>query len=175
MKEFLVNNIDIFVTIIGFIITYHMTTKSFSNEIRKSKIAYNVEMIHSLPLELCNMMSKIQKNTDGKKNNSVKSNEYEALMTKIFAYGSKEAVVLATEIQQIFYKIAKTGEDYGSKLLIMFSILITQLKYDISDEIISPESWLRLKINDYDDVRDEMRIEINKVISEFSLNEKFYV
>ena len=32
-----------------------------------------------------------------------------------------------------------------------------------------------MKINDYDDVRDEMRIEINKVISEFSLNEKFYV
>lgn len=175
MKEFLTNNIDIFVTIIGFVITYRMTTKSFSNEIRKSKISYNIEMIHSLPLELCNLMSKIQKSSEGKKNNSIKANEYEALMTKIFAYGSKEAVILATEIQQIYYKIAKTGDDYGRKLLILFSILISQLKYDISDEIISPESWLRLKINDYDDVKNEMKTEINEVISELDLNEKFYV
>ena len=34
MKEFLLNNVDIFVTIIGFVITYHMTTKSVGDKIR---------------------------------------------------------------------------------------------------------------------------------------------
>ena len=87
MKDFLLNNLDIIVTIIGFVITYQMTTKSVSDEIRKSKIAHNVEVIHPLLLELCNMMSKIQKSA-GKKN-AVSLHEYEMLMTKIFAYGSK--------------------------------------------------------------------------------------
>lgn len=173
MKDFLLNNLDIFVTIIGFVITYQMTTKSVSDEIRKSKIAHNVEVIHPLLLELCNMMSKIQKSA-GKKN-AVSPHEYEMLMTKIFAYGSKGAVSLATEIQQTFYKVAKTNEDCGQELLVLFSLLITQLKYDISDEIMSPESWFRLKINDYENVRDDMVLKINNWISQLSLNEKFYV
>lgn len=175
MKEFLLNNVDIFVTIIGFVITYHMTTKSVGDEIRKNKIAHNVEMIHSLPLDLCNMMSKIQKSSGNSKKPAIKQQDYEDLMTKIFAYGSKDAVTLATEIQQTYYRIAQTDENHGQKLLILFSLLITQLKYDISDEIVSPESWFRLKINDYENVRGDMVIKINNWISQLSLNEKFYV
>lgn len=175
MKDFLLNNIDVMVTILGFVITYHMTTKSVSDEIRKSKIAHNVEMIHSLPLELCNMMTKIQKAPSTNKKTTIKQQDYEELMIKIFAYGSKDAVTLATEIQQTSYKIAQTNENCGQKMLILFSLLITQLKYDISDEIISPESWFRLKINDYENVRNDMIEKINQLISELSLNEKFYV
>ena len=173
MKEFIINNLDVFVTIIGLFITYILTTKTFSNEIKKSKIDQNVEAIHSLPLELCNMMSKVQK-SNGKKS-LVSAAEYESLMTKIFAYGSKDSVALAIEIQQTFYKINKTGEDYGHYLLILFSLLITQLKYEISDEIISPESWFKLKINDYDTVRGEMIEKINQVINDLGLNKKFMI
>ena len=175
MKDFLLNNLDIFVTVIGFVVTYHMTTKSVGDEIRKNKIAHNVEKIHSLPLELCNMMSKIQKSSSNSKKPAIRQQDYEDLMIKIFAYGSRDAVTLATEIQQMFYKVAKTDEDCGQELLVLFSLLITQLKYDISDEIISPESWFRLKINDYENVRDDMVVKINNWISRLSLNEKFYV
>lgn len=173
MKEFIINNLDVFVTILGFFITYKLTTKTFGNEIRKSKIDQNVEAMHSLPLELCNMMSKVQK-SQGQKN-KVSADEYEKLMTKIFAYGSKEAVTLAVEIQQTFYKVAKTNDDYGQYLLVLFALLITQLKYEISDEIISPESWFKLKINDYDSVRDNIVDEINGIINTLGLNKKFIV
>lgn len=172
MKEFIINNFDVFVTIIGFFITYKLTTKTFGNEIRKSKIDQNIEAIHSLPLELCNMMSKIQK-SQGK--SAVSASEYEKLMTRIFAYGSKDAVAIAIEIQQTFYKVGKTEEDYGQYLLVLFSLLITQLKYEISDEIISPESWFKLKINDYDTVRKDMIEKINHVIKTLGLNKKFMV
>ena len=173
MKDFIVNNLDVFVTILGFLITYKLTTKTFGNEIRKSKIDQNIEVIHSLPLELCNLMSKIQK-SQGQKI-KVSADEYEKLMTKIFAYGSKEAVALAVEIQQTFYRVAKTNEDCGQYLLVLFALLITQLKYEISDEIISPESWFKLKINDYDNVRESIIKEINVVIKNLGLNEKFCV
>ena len=173
MKEFIINNLDVFVTVLGFFITYKLTTKTFGNEIRKSKIDQNVEAMHSLPLELCNMMSKVQKSS-GKKN-SVSNDEYEKLMTKIFAYGSKDAVALAVEIQQTFYKVGKTNEDYGQYLLVLFALLITQLKYEISDEIISPESWFKLKINDYDTVRESAVKDINSVIDKLDLNKKFCV
>ena len=173
MKNFIINNLDVFVTIIGFLITYKLTTKTFGNEIRKSKIDQNIEAIHSLPLELCNLMSKIQK-SQGQKI-KVSADEYEKLMTKIFAYGSKEAVALAVEIQQTFYRVAKANEDCGQYLLVLFALLITQLKYEISDEIISPESWFKLKINDYDNVRESVIKEINVVIKNLGLNEKFRV
>ena len=173
MKEFLINNLDVFVTILGFFITYKLTTKTFGNEIKKSKIDQNVEAIHSLPLELCNKMSKIQ-NSQGSKN-TVSASEYESLMTKIFAYGSKDSVAIAIEIQQTFYRVNKTGEDCGQYLLVLFSLLITQLKYEISDEIISPESWFKLKINDYDTVREKMIDKINHVVKTFELNKKFMV
>ena len=173
MKEFLINNLDVFVTILGFFITYKLTTKTFGNEIKKSKIDQNVEAIHSLPLELCNMMSKIQKSQGSK--NTVSVSEYESLMTKIFAYGSKDSVAIAIEIQQTFYRVNKTGEDCGQYLLVLFSLLITQLKYEISDEIISPESWFKLKINDYDTVREKMIDKINHVVKTLELNKKFMV
>ena len=96
-------------------------------------------------------------------------------MTKIFAYGSKDAVALAVEIQQTFYKIQKTGEDYGQYLLVLFALLITQLKYEISDEIISPESWFKLKINDYDTAREKLVEEINRTTKALGLNKKFYI
>ena len=187
MKEFIVNNLDtvvtvlkfclnkldVFVTILGFVITYKLTTRTFGNEIKKSKIDQNVEAMHSLPLELCNMMSKIQKSQGNKK--KVSTDEYENLMTRIFAYGSKDAVALAVEIQQTFYKVAKTNEDCGQYLLVLFALLITQLKYEISDEIISPESWFKLTINDYATARDSIVEEINSTIRTLDLNKKFYV
>ena len=173
MKEFIVENLNVIVTIFGFFITYKLTTKTFSNEIIKSKIDHNVEAIHSLPLELCNMMSKIQQ---GKGNKSaVSPSEYEKLMTKIFAYCSKDAVTIAVEIQQTFYKVNKTGEDYGQYLLVLFALLITQLKYEISDEIISPESWYKLKINDYETERESFVGKLNETIKKLDLNKKFLV
>lgn len=96
-------------------------------------------------------------------------------MTKIFAYGSKDAVALAVEIQQTFYKIQKTGEDHGRYLLVLFALLITQLKFEISDETISPESWFRLKINDYDNEREKFVEEINCTVKKLGLNKKFYI
>lgn len=173
MTEFIMSIINVFVTIIGFAITYILTTITFANEIRKSKIDQNIEAIHSSTLELCNMMSKIQKSREQK--NAPPTNEYEDLMSKIFAYCSKDAVALAIEIQQTFYKVAKTNEDCGRYLLVLFSLLITQLKYEISDEIISPESWLKMRINDYDDSREKIVIMINSTIKELNLNKKFVI
>lgn len=173
MKEFIIDNLDVIVTIFGFFITYKLTTKTFSNEIKKSKIDHNVEAIHSLPLELCNMMSKIQQAKGNK--GVVSASEYEKLMTKIFAYCSKDSVTLAVEIQQTFYKINKTNEDYGQYLLVLFALLITQLKYEISDEIISPESWFKLKINDYETAREPFVDKINETIKNLDLNKKFIV
>ncbi len=176
MKEILLENIDVIVTIIGFIITYKMTIKSFGDEIRKSKISHNIEMIHSLPYEVCELMTKVQKSTKGGGNNSFHAQEYEKLMTKIFAYGSSAAVTIITEVQQTSYRMNHLEKkDSQYRILILYALLITQLKYDISDEIVSPENWFKLKINDYYKMRKTIVKEINEIVSELELNEKFYV
>ena len=39
----------------------------------------------------------------------------------------------------------------------------------------SPELWFKLKINDYDKMRDEMIKENNKIVDELDLNEDFKI
>lgn len=166
------------VTILGFVITYFKTKQSFSNEVRKSKIAHNVEIIHSLPFDLGELMTRIQKqsaNASAPRKDIFISADYEALMTKILAYGSADAVKIATEIQQTSFRSTQTGEDCGKRLLILYALLITQLKYDISDEIISPESWFRLKINDYETTRNDVIQKINEYVDVLKLNKKFHI
>ena len=171
MKEFIIDNLDVLVTIIGFIITYKMTTMAVGDEIRKSKISHNAEMIHALPLELCEFMGKIQKHG----NNDARLKDYEKIMSKILAYGSRDAVNIAVEVQQASYRTAKTGEDVGQTLLVLVSLLITQLKYDISEEIMSPESWFKMKINDYENVRVKVVSVTIEFIIKFGLNDAFYI
>ena len=57
----------------------------------------------------------------------------------------------------------------------LFALLITQLKYEISDEIISPESWYKLKINDYETERESFVGKLNETIKKLDLNKKFLV
>jgi hypothetical protein len=60
-------------------------------------------------------------------------------------------------------------------MLAAYSLLITQLKYDLTSEIISPESWFQLRMNDYEKIQLKMRQSINDLIKELDLNNSFIV
>ena len=60
-------------------------------------------------------------------------------------------------------------------MLAAYSLLITQLKYDLTSEIISPESWFQLRMNDYEKIQPQMQKSINDLIKELDLNHAFTV
>ncbi len=175
MKEFFTDHFDtiitIAITIVGFVVTYFGTRRSFKNEIAKEKISHNIDAIHNLPYEICELLTSIQ-------DNKIDLDKYKKLMSKIIAYGSKDAVSLAIHMQRIAYisNTRKQTKEEQWEMLATYSLLITQFKYDLTSEVISPESWFQLKINDYDEkMKKQMIVIINKVVDELKLNKDFKI
>ena len=101
--------------------------------------------------------------------------EYGEILSKVLAYGSRNAVDIAILLQRLSYGLKEGAEEGRWKALAAFSLLITQLKYDLTLEVISPESWFKLRITDYEKMQDEIRREINFIIDELGLSKEFRV
>lgn len=165
--------ITVLITVLGFVITYLMTKKNFKDEVTKNKLAINAEIIRNLPYEVCELMDRFVPK-GGQKQLTVA--EYSGLLAKILAYGSKNAVSIATHMQQLSYSNAE-NMDLQKKweLLSCYALLISQIKYDLTSEVVSPESWFKLKLNDYEKIRPEIVKKINYVVEELSLIKSFQV
>lgn len=173
--SFLIEHLDaivtVFITIVGFVVTYLMTKKNFKDEIKKSKITLASEQIQTLPYDICQLMDAMIK---GAQDDIVK--QYGSILSKVLAYGSSHAVKIAIKMQRMSYgSTNNTSFDDRLPMLAAYSLLITQLKYDLTAEIISPESWFQLRMNDYEKIRLKMRQSINDLIKELDLNNSFKV
>ena len=134
--------ITVLVTVIGFIITYFMTKKNFTDEVKKEKITHTAEAIQSLPYDICQMMDSTIKKKDFSKE---QVEQYGKMLSKVLAYGSKDAVNIAIRMQQLAYTLNDRPANERHSVLAAYALLITQLKYDLTSEIISPESWFQLR------------------------------
>lgn len=174
-SSFFIEHIDtvvtVLTTVIGFVVTYLLTKKSFKNEIKKSKITLAAEQIQTLPYDICQFMDAIIK-----KDNCDMVKEYGSILSKVLAYGSSQSVKIAIKMQRMSYGFADISDlDDKLPLLAAYSLLITQLKFDLTSEIISPESWFQLRMNDYEKIRTKMCKSINDLIKELDLNNAFKV
>lgn len=120
------------VTILGFVINYFVTKRNFQEEIKKEKIGKTTEVIQSLPYKICTMMNSV---LHGYK---IEDNQYEEIMFKTLSYGSRDAVNIAIKAQHMVRSVSKLSEGDRFLVLTAYALLITQLKYDLSSEIISP-------------------------------------
>ena len=177
MSDFIANHFDtiltVIVTVLGFVITYFMTKKNFKEEIRKDKIALAAEATQTLPYDICQLMDSMIKDKDKKQNVFMK--EYGAILSKVLAYGSKDAVKIAIKMQQLSYDAADQPTEKRFAILAAYALLITQLKYDLTLEVISPESWFQLRMNDYSKIQNIMKSDINNIVNELDLNHSFNV
>ncbi len=177
MKEFILNHFDsvitVFVTVLGFIITYFMTKKNFQDEIRKDKIALAAQEIQTLPYDICQLMDRMIK--AGKEDPESFVKEYGAILSKVLAYGSKDAVSIATKMQQLSYSLTNKPTMERFPIMAAYALLVTQLKYDLTSEVISPESWFQLRMTDYEKLRPTMKNSINDIVNELGLSNSFTV
>lgn len=180
--NFVVSNLDTIVTILitisGFIISYFMTQKSLKDEIVKYKRSIMADNLKELPFDICQLVSTTTASM--RQNNSEESIENELLesftniMHKVVSYGSVESVKIAIYIREVTSEGA-TAED-KKKMLAAYSLLITQLKYDITGEIMPADSWFKIQINDYDEnMRERMTLVVNNIIKRLNLNSQFTI
>ena len=67
----------------------------------------------------------------------------------------------------------KETQDYTVFTLSCYSMLITQIKYDLIGEIISPLTYAKIKLTDFPRLENEFYIKINEIIDELNLNKEF--
>ena len=164
--------ITVFITIIGFVVTYMMTKKNFKDEIKKGKITLASEQIQTLPYDICQLMDAM---INGNKDSNVLE-RYSSILSKVLAYGSNQAVRIAIKMQRMSYETTDASDfDDRFPMLAAYSLLITQLKYDLTSEIISPESFFQLRLKDYNTSQPKLRKAINDMIKELNLNNEFKV
>ena len=72
------------------------------------------------------------------------------------------------------YKKERTEED-GHIQLAAYSLLIVQIKYDLTSEIISPESYFKIQLKDYESAKDALVNKTNQITRDLELNNSFLV
>ena len=88
----------------------------------------------------------------------------------MLAHGSTKSIDIYCAIQQNIYKNVP-----ATRTLALFSLLICQLRFDLSNESISYESWFKITLKDYDDVSTKKNIEeyIKREVKRLKLNKDF--
>lgn len=159
-----------FITVLGFAITILINQKSIRNEIRKEKISNSNKVIQELPYEICQMLDSVIRNKK-----AITVNDYSSIMDRVLSYGSAHAIAIVIGLQELSYRRVEEGRDFGIKLMALFCLLITQLKYDLTDEVVSPDCWMRMRLNDFDSSEKQMRELLNHYVEKLGLERKFKI
>ncbi len=157
------------VTIIGFIVTYIMTKKNLKDEVHKIKQNISIELMQKIPFEILEYFDSLKK-----ANSDELLLKLQSIMSQVYAYGSVNAIKTLVAFQTINYHIKEM--ENKTDILILLSILVSQIKYDITGEIIDPTNWLKIKIRDYKETLEpSISANVNFLIDKYELNKKLKV
>lgn len=161
------------ISIIGFIATNRSVKRDFKNEILKQRNEIALNKMATMPMRILELLGTIIE-TGGQ--NEELAKEFEGFMNEVYAYGSENAIALISKIQKdnMFF-----GDNVADRnlyeLIAMYILLATQIKYDVTGIIVSPEKWYEMRMNDYEINREKMRLANNNVVKMFELNKRFYI
>lgn len=162
----------IITTLIGFVVTYRLTKRNLRDELQKSKAMIGLENMEDIPFQLLQML-------DDVKAGKLSAENYAKLIHKIYAYGSNDAIKILVCLQRTNYEYAKqpsaVKESPNFRPLTLLSLLISQIKYDLTGELVKPEGWFILRITDYQKSGMKKNVQdlINNDVLALALNKNF--
>ncbi len=159
------------ISVVGFIITYSSMKKNFKQELEKEKASVHIEKMSTVPYDVLQLLNKIVKE---KAQNDVLA-DFITLMNTIYAYGSPKAIVIAATMQKENYERAGTAQFDKYRAISLYTLLATQVKYDVTGIAVSPELWLQMKLNDYFRNKEEFKKANNLLVKELELNTSFQI
>lgn len=170
--------ISTIISITGFIITIATMKKSFKNELQKSRDSIALEKMTEMPFIVLELLDKMIKHSGSTQNRGV--DEYQKMMNTILSYGSEYAITIISEIQKESYSLKNSSNTSGNpsdfhRLIALYILLATQIKYDVTGIAISPDLWFQTRITDYANSRDVFKAVNNKVVEELKLNKLFII
>lgn len=159
------------ITIIGLIVTYNMNKRNYKEELKNNKTTLNIEKLQSIILDVSNLLNDP---------NNISPKTYQLLVSNILSYGSLDAIRILTYLQTSLYNnqnINQSPSEKNSNQTILtitaYCLLITQIKYDLTGEILPPLSYAKIKLTDFKKLENDFYVKNNEIINELHLNENF--
>lgn len=159
------------ISIIGFIVTYNSMKRNFKQELEKEKTSVHIEKMSTVPYDVLQLMNKIIK-TEGEGD---VLDDFIEIMNTVYAYGSEKAIAIAAVMQKENYEKMGTDEFDKYRVVSLYVLLATQVKFDVTGIAVSPELWLQMKLNDYSNNKNEFKKANNKLVKELNLNNMFKI
>lgn len=169
------------ISIVGFIITYASMKKSFRNELKKQRDSVALEKMSIMPFEVLTLMDEMinsNKITDDKHKNGFNDTmkHFNEMMNTIYSYGSEEAIRIVSTMQKENYAAnGDTSKLDTYRLISLYVLLATQIKYDVTEIAVCPQLWYEMRITDFTSRRSELKKANNQLIKELRLNDQFKI
>ena len=164
---------QIIIASIGFWITISSTKKNFQNELSKQKNNVLLEQMTTVPYDILALYDKMTKVKNEEQQNDL-TKELMALFSKIYAYGSSDAIAIMSVMQSENYaNAAHTEETDKFRLTTFYVLLASQIKYDITGVAISPIRWFQMRITDFEENKKKFLTKNNELVKELGLIDAF--
>lgn len=171
--EFVKILVPAIISILGYLVTTLTISKNFKNELRKQKSNLHIEKMSTIPYKVLMLMEGIQ---DKSLKEDELLSEFKILMNTIYSYGSKEAINLISLMQKENFDRVKEPDTVNQyRLMSYYVLLATQIKYDVTEILVSPNLWFQMKITDYHDCKEKFKEANNKLVDELELNKSFKI
>lgn len=183
------------ISIIGFIVTYYAMRRNVREEIKKQKNNIALEKMATVPFDIMQLYAHMiapvtientikvlgltdreakeyRNKAEREKNNSLI--EMKELFNTIYSYGSEDAIRILATMQKHNYAnmIEKVDAEAKNLLVAYYVLLATQIKYDVTGEVINPLSWYEINITDFEIHREKYKKYNNSVVNKLRLNKK---
>lgn len=164
------------VTIVGLFINNKSIKQKFENELKKKKndlmidkmseVIGDILDVRNLSLEYA--ISKNAKEKENIKNDCM--NKVKLFSKTIYSFGSIDAIKILESINK--ENKCSTNSYY---LLCLYQLLIVQIKYDLTDVVISSISWFEIVLIDYKKEEKNIIENMNNLVDELGLNQEFKI
>lgn len=160
------------VTIVGFVVTYFLNKRNFKEEVHQAKVNATLEKISDLPYKILTLMDAMVQKGKTKNQEQFNLKSFQEIMSLTFAYGSKEAIAIASSMQETNFLFNNEPNKVNKIEIIAYYILLAcQVKYDLTGIKVNPEYWYRMKITDYKIMKKDLNEATNRVVEKLQLDD----
>lgn len=170
------------ISIIGFVVTNNSIKKNFRNELKQQRDNMALEKMSAMPYEVFVLMDEMFESRKGRNETQSKrvleqnSKHFKEIMNTIYSYGSEKSIETVSFMQKEIYDAKRNDISLDRyRLMSLYVLLATQIKYDITEISVSPGLWFQMRLSDYEANKDKFKYANNQLIDELKLRNEFRI
>lgn len=170
--------VQVIISVVGVLITIYALKKEFQNELAKQKANVQLDKMSMIPYEIMELFQKTMESRND--NTPAHQKELMEKMNKVFstiyAYGTSTSIHILAAMQQENYKNLSNPNNTNNFRVMAFYVLLTvQTRADITGEVVSPEEWFKMKITDFQNNREKIKLANNQIVEELNLSFRYLI